>query len=135
MAWEKALFTLPGALAAADLSAKQFYCVKQNSTNNQVALCTVDGERFTGVLQNKPSAANDPAEVMCSGVTKVLAAETLTAGDTWGTDNAGKAKKVEATATGADVGDFIAGEVLEGAGAGELATVTIGMNTGFARTA
>lgn len=135
MAFENITFMITGALAAADLSAKQFYCVKQNTTDNQVALCTVDGEYFDGVLQNKPDAANEPAEVAAQGIVKVIAAETLTAGDTWGTDNAGKAKKVEATATGADVGDYIAGRVLVGAGAGELATVTIGMGTGFARTA
>lgn len=129
MAYELDLFTIPGALAAADLSAKQFYCVKKNTTAGQYALCTVDGEPVAGVLQNKPSAAGAAAEVRAAGVTKVLAAETLTAGDFWGTDSAGKAKVVEATVTGADVGDYVCGHVIEGCAAGEYATVTIGLQT------
>jgi hypothetical protein len=126
MAFEAPLFMVPGQVAAADLSAKQYYCVKKNTTDNQVALCSVDGEIFLGVLQNKPTSGI-AASVMAAGVTKVLAAETLTAGDYWGTDNAGKARIVEKTNTGADIGDYAAGVVLQGAGAGELASVTVGL--------
>lgn len=129
MAYQSPLFMLTGALAAADLSTKQFYCVKKNTTDGQYALCTVDGEPFDGVLQDKPSAAGAAAEVMAAGITKIEAGETLTAGDYWGTDSAGKGKIVEATVTGADVGDYVAGRVIEGAASGEMATVTVGLMT------
>ena len=127
MAWESPLYKLPAAIAAADYrtTSKQYYCVTKNATNNQVALATTDGEIFIGVLQNEP-LSGAAAEVTCIGVTKVVAGETLTAGDYWGTDSSGKAKIVEHTNTGADIGDYIAGVVLEGAAADELATVTIG---------
>lgn len=129
MARELPLFNIPGALAAADLSSNQFYCVKKNTTDNQFALCDTDGEVFDGVLQNKPSAAGDAADVMALGVTKLEAGETLAAGDLWGTDASGTGKVIEGTVTGADVGDYVAGRVLEGAASGELATVTVGMLT------
>lgn len=129
MAWEHRIFNIPGALANADLSAKQFFCVKQTAVNNKVGLCDTDGEVFIGVLQTKPAADAREASVMALGITKVEAGETLTAGDSWGTDNAGKAKVIEKTVTGADVGDYVAGTVLEGAASGELATVTIGFGT------
>ncbi len=126
MAWELDLFTIPSLDVDADLSAKQFFCVKLTTTNNRAELCDADGEIFFGVLQDKPDAAGKQAIIRSIGVTKVVCGETIAAGDFWGTDSAGKAKKVEHTNTGADIGDFIAGQVLEGADSGELATVTLG---------
>lgn len=129
MAWENPLFCPGGLSANADLSAKQFYCVKMSATANKVALCDTDGEVTIGVLQDKP-ASGEASNVMMVGITKVVAAEALSPGDTWGTDANGKAKKVEGTVTGADVGDFAAGIVIEGtSGANELATVTVGITT------
>lgn len=127
MAWEIPLFEIGTLTAAADLSAKQYYCVKVTG-NNQINVCSVDGEVVLGVLQDEP-ASGEAANVRCLGVTKVVAGETLTAGDLWGTDASGKAKVVDRTLTGADVGDYVAGIVLEGAAANELATVTIGFPT------
>lgn len=136
MAWEKDVFTVPGLLGNGDMSSDQFKCVKLDTTTDlYVDLCDTDGEVVIGVLQNKPSAAAAAAEVRALGVTKVVAAETLTRGMFWGTGTAGTAKQIEATATGADTGDYIAGMVLEGAAAGEYATVTIGFPTLHARTA
>lgn len=128
MAWELPGFCVGSLTASSTLAAKQFYAVKAHTSNNQVALCDTDGEVILGVVQNKP-AAGEAANVMMSGVTKVVAAETLTAGDNWGTDANGTAKKIEGTITGADVGDYSAGKVLQGASAGELATVSIGFQT------
>lgn len=122
------IFTVPGMQADADLSAKQFYCVKMSTSNNKVSLCTAQGEVVFGVLQNKPDADGVAAEVMALGVTKVEAGETLTAGDLWGTDANGAAVKIERTNTGADLGDYAAGIVIEGAASGALATVTIGIH-------
>lgn len=130
MATEQTGFSVGSMVAAADLSAKQYFCVKKNTTNNEVALCSVDGEVVMGVLQNKPGDGI-AADVQMSGVTKIECGEALAAGDLWGTDSSGKAKKIERTVTGADVGDYFGGEVIEGAGSGEIATVTIGFITGF----
>ncbi len=129
MAYELSLFNLPAALAAADLSTKQYFIVKKNTTNNQFALCDTDGELFDGVLQNKPDGADKAAEIMAIGITKIEAGEILTSGDRWGTDSAGKAKIIEHTNTGADVGDYVGGVVIEGAASGSLATVSIGLVT------
>ena len=127
MAYEQPVWALAGAVAAADLSAKQFFCVKKNATNQQYALCDTDGEVVDGVLQNKPDAAGREATIMALGITKIEAGEALTAGDLWGTDNAGKAKIVEGTNTGGDVGDYVMGRVIQGAASGEIATVTVGV--------
>lgn len=136
MAWEKDVFTVPGLQANGDMSSDQFKCVKGDlTTDYYVDLCDTDGEAFLGVLQNKPSAAAAAAEVRALGVTKVVAAETLTRGMLWGVGSAGTAKEVAASATGADTGDYIAGMVIVGASAGEYATVTIGFPTLHARTA
>lgn len=123
------IFTVPGLLAGADLSTKQFYCVKMSSTDNQVALCDTQGQPFIGVLQNKPNASGEAAEVMALGISKVECGEALTAGQYWGTDANGAAVSIETTNTGADLSDFAMGVVIEGAGSGELATVTVGFPT------
>jgi len=130
MARETQGFALTGMVAAAALTTRQFYPAKVTAANT-VNICTVDGEIFDGVLQDAP-ASGAAANVMASGITKVVAGEALAAGDMWGVDSTGRAKKVEATVTGADVGDFFGGRVLEAAAAaGELATVTIGLVNGL----
>lgn len=126
MARENPLFSLTGLTAAADLSANQYYGVKITG-ENQVNVADTDGEPIDGVLQDDPGSG-ESANVMAAGITKIVASEALAAGDYWGVASDGRAKKVEATNTGADVGDFIAGRVLEAAsGAGALATVTVGL--------
>lgn len=129
MATENELFNLPGMTADADLSAKQFFFVKQGTTAKRVGLADTDGEVVDGVLQNKPNAAGQPATVMALGITKVEAGETLTPGDLIKTDSAGKAAVAEGTITGADVGDYVVGRCLIGAASGELATITVGFPT------
>ena len=125
MAFEGGQLTVVGALAGADLSTKLFHFVKKSATNLQFTTPSVDGEIVIGVQQNKPDAAGKTLTVAYIGVTKMECGENLTAGDFVGTDNAGKAKKIDVSATGADVGDYIAGVVLEGASSGELCTVLL----------
>lgn len=121
------LFSLHGAEADADLSAKQFYCVKQSTTDRRVSLCTVEGEPFIGVLQDKPSAAGDPAEVRVAGITKGKAGVALTAGDYWGTKADGKVIPISVGLTGQDIGQYVAGQVLVGCAADEIGCeLTIG---------
>jgi hypothetical protein len=128
MAWELNGFCIGNLVSNATMASNQFKCVKAHTTNNQFALCNTDGEPVLGVLQDNQGSGIS-GDIRTVGVTKVVAAETLTAGDRWGTDSSGLAKKVEITVTGADVGDYVAGVVLEGAAVNELATVTIGFPT------
>lgn len=130
MAWELPSFCVGNLVSDADYrtTSKQFYCMKVDTTNNQFTICDTDGEVVFGVLQDKP-LSGESGDIMTLGVTKVVAAESLTAGDHWGTDSNGKAKKIEETVTGADVGDYAAGQVLQGASSGEYATVTVGFPT------
>lgn len=135
MAYEQPGVKLTGLTADADLSTKQFYFVKMSATNRQVSLCDTDGEAVIGVLQNKPNASGVAAEVMANGISKIEAGETIVAGDFIGTDSAGKAKKIEETNTGADIGDHWYGQCIEGAASGELITVAIGFQTGRTESA
>jgi len=120
MAWEQKGFCVGALVSDADMA----------SNNGVFSLCDADGEVMLGVLQDN-QGSGIAGEVCLSGVTKVTVGvgETLVAGQTWGTDASGKAKTVEGSVTGADLGDYAAGVVLEGAAAGELATVTIGLQT------
>jgi hypothetical protein len=58
-------------IANADLSAKQFYAVKQTSTARKVDLASTGGEAITGILLNTPKAG-EACEVCHSGFTKAL---------------------------------------------------------------
>jgi hypothetical protein len=127
MAWEQKIGSIGALVANASMASNQYKCVKV-SADNQFSLCDTDGEVLLGVLQDKPDSGM-AGEVMVLGVTKVMAAEALVAGDYWGTTTLGKATKVEKTYTGADLGDYVAGQVLVGAATGELATVTVGFPT------
>lgn len=66
-------FTLP---AAADLSAKQYYCVKQNSSG-QFALCSAATDLVDGILQNLPKSG-EQARVQWRGILKVKLGGTVT---------------------------------------------------------
>jgi len=122
MAIEQPCFAVGFMEAAADLSAKQFRCVKVTA-DKKINIATAAGEAVLGVLQDKPIAGS-PGNVMLSGVTKIVAGTgDLAAGAIWETANDGSG----ITCTAAKVG---LGTVLIGAAAGELATVTVGYATG-----
>jgi hypothetical protein len=94
--------TLP---AAADLSAAQYSFVKVDA-NGRAALCSVLGERADGVLQNKPNAIDQPAEILLiggGGVSKVKFSGTINPGTVITTDANGKA--VAATTGRTDTSD------------------------------
>lgn len=79
------------------------------------------GVRATGVLQS-PAAANDAAEVMVSGVSKVEAGAAITEGDDVTPDASGRAITAAAAS-----GNTIVGTALESAGAaGEVIAVLLG---------
>ena len=65
------------------------------------------------------------------GVSKVFVGLALTAGQLWGFDQNGAAEPKEDNNTGAALGNWVCGQVIEGAAAGEYATVTIGLFNGL----
>ena len=90
MAYEGILGSIPGLKANADLSSSQFRFVKL--TSGKVAQCSVAGEGAIGVLQDKPSAANQAANVCALvGVSKVVAGAAVAQGAKVTTDNQGRA--------------------------------------------
>jgi len=110
--------TLP---AAADLSAKQYYFVKVN-TSGQAALCSGATDRPIGVLQNTPTAGQ-AAEVLVVGGTKVVASASIDEGSLIGTNADGKA---DAKSPGSDTTEYGVGQVILAAGAdGEVLTAVI----------
>lgn len=77
--------TLP---AAADLSAKQYYAVKVDSSGN--AALAGAGDRAAGILQNAPAAAGRAATIATGGRTKAVAGGSITAGNFVASDSNGK---------------------------------------------
>lgn len=88
MSFEVPGFQLGVLEASADLSAKQFYCAKINSSG-KVALCDTAGEKVDGVIQNKP-ASGTAVTLAKEGVFKAIVAGTVTAGDLLEVTSAGK---------------------------------------------
>ena len=96
--------TLP---AGADLSTKQYYFVKVNSSGNAV-LCAAATDAPIGVLQNNPVSGAE-ASITVIGGTKLVAGAAIAAGIKIGTDSAGKA---DAKVAGTDTTEYTVGQVL-----------------------
>lgn len=96
--------TLP---AGADLSTKQYYFVKVNSSGNAV-LCAAATDAPIGVLQNNPISGAE-ATIVVVGGTKLVAGAAIAAGIKIGTDSAGKA---DAKVAGTDTTEYTVGQVL-----------------------
>ena len=101
--------TLP---AGADLSTKQYYFVKVNSSGNAV-LCAAATDAPIGVLQNNPISGAE-ASIVVVGGTKLVAGAAIAAGIKIGTDSAGKA---DAKVAGTDTTEYTVGQVLLASGA------------------
>jgi hypothetical protein len=122
MAIEIPVFDLGIMEAAADLTAKQFYCVKATA-DKTAGIATAAGESVLGVLQNKPNST-EVMDIMCIGVTKLMVGVgDLAAGGLWET-------AADGTGIAATTGKVGMGTVLIGAVAGKLATVTVGFAQG-----
>lgn len=120
MAWEipVLMYTLE---AAADLSAKQYYFVKVDSSG-KAAVCAAVTDVPCGVLQNKPTAGQ-AAAIMALGISKVNADADLAEGDLIGTSSDGQAA---AYVAGTDTTKYVVGQVLEeNAAAGGLVTALV----------
>ena len=110
--------TLP---AGADLSTKQYYFVKVNSSGNAV-LCAAATDAPIGVLQNNPISGAE-ASIVVVGGTKLVAGAAIAAGIKIGTDSAGKA---DAKVAGTDTTEYTVGQVLLASGAdAEVLTAVI----------
>jgi hypothetical protein len=74
-------------IAAADLSAKQYYAVKIDATGK--AAMAGAGQNAVGILRNNPTA-DQPAAVMVLGIALAMYGGAVTAGDNLMTDANGK---------------------------------------------
>lgn len=140
MAWEKQVFDIPGLITVTDLSGTtgttngygstaQFLFAKYTAALT-IAPCAALTDFPIGVIQTNPlwksTFANVGVEVRSLGVSKVVAAGVLAAGDKVGPDANGQAVARVLAAAGGDLGHWVAGVVLEGTAAqGELATVLL----------
>jgi hypothetical protein len=126
MSFEAPALMLPGMLANADLSAKQFFCIKVTTTAGKVDLNTTSGGPVIGILQNKPKSGEE-AMVATAGVSKCVAGAAVSMGDLLMSDGAGKVitfvpstsnkcigQALEATVNGAN--DVIAVALVRGFG-------------------
>jgi hypothetical protein len=104
--------------AAADLSASLYHFVELDSSGN-VAINNTLGELSIGVLNNKPTALGQAAEVQVEGVAKVVAGATITPN-----------QKVATSATGAAVVAIstyhVMGVCVKGGATGEVIEVLLG---------
>lgn len=76
--------------AGGDISAQQYLFVKLNGSGQVVAIAAAT-DRPIGILQNKPKAAGQMAEVVVVGVSKCVAAGTIGVGANISFTSAGKA--------------------------------------------
>lgn len=110
--------TLP---AGADLSTKQYYFVKIN-TSGQAVLCAAATDKPIGVLQNTPTSGQ-AASVLVVGGTKIVSSASIDEGVLIGTASTGKA---DAKVPGTDTTEYVVGTVISAAGAdGEILTAVI----------
>ena len=106
--------------ARGDLSTKQFYLVYVD-TSGQVGLWIDPDDPAAcgiGVLQNKPTAAGQPAKVRVSGVAKAIGGATVAAGKKVTCDTAGKLAAAVA-------GDNVIGITIEAAASGKISEILI----------
>jgi len=114
-AYEVPLHRPPVGNAAADLSGKQFYCVKMTSSGVNLS---GDTEAILGVLQNKPESGK-PCEVETLGTTRAVAGAAITKGANIASGTGGKIRA-------ATTGDYISGIALEAAAAdGDIIPITL----------
>lgn len=121
MAWEQGPQIIISVPAAADLSTKQYYFVEWSS--GKAAVCNAATDVPMGVLQNKPNAADKPAEVLLMGISKINSDAALSIGDLIGTSADGQA---DAKTPGTDTTEYVVGRMITAtSGAGGIGTAAI----------
>ena len=101
--------------AGADLSTKQYYFVKLDSSGEAV-VCSGATDKPVGVLQNNPTAGQ-AAEIVVVGLTKVSSDAALAIGNLIGTSADGQA---DAKTPGTDTTEYVVGTVLTTTGAADV---------------
>jgi hypothetical protein len=131
VATENPVLVYAGFIAGEDMStglngynSTGLYLIAKMSANDTVVHCSAHADKPIGIIQGNPKSG-DGCPVMGIGVSKVVAGGTLVAGDSYGPDSSGRAVAKASSLTGADLGDFVMGQVLTGATVGQLATVTV----------
>lgn len=122
MATEQSL-TCITANAAADLSAKQFYIVKLDSSGN-AALCSATTDEPIGVLQNAP-LSGQPASIAIAGVTKCVTGSALAINASVSSDSAGKGTALTLAASGTTYNGRVGLVKTASAAAGGVAEVVL----------
>ena len=103
--------------AGGDLSTKQYYFVKLDSTQ-QVIIAAAATDKVLGILQNKPESG-EAARVRIFGRSKVIGDAALSIGDLIGTSADGQA---DAKTPGTDTTEYVKGIVTKAvSNAGEVA--------------
>ena len=97
-AFEANLQCLPGLVASADLTGKNYLFVKEDS-NGRVKVCDTAGEPPLGILQNQPGALYRAASVGFAGVSKCVAGAAIAKGQYVATGADGKAYPVTKSST------------------------------------
>lgn len=98
-------------IAAADLSAKQYFFVKTDTTGK--AALAGAGDNADGVLQNKPTSGQSATISGSASITKITAGGSVTAGDAIASDASGKGVT-------ASSGNYILGKALTSASSGNV---------------
>lgn len=112
-------WSIPGLLAGADLSAKQYYVVKFASTAGEVVASTAGSASHAGLLQNDP-ADGEVADVAVLGIALGYAEGAITVGDHVTSNSTGQ---VQTTTT---ANDHLIGTALEAATtAGDLIAIAL----------
>jgi hypothetical protein len=128
MAYESPQALSIGTLtAAADLSAKQYHFVKLASATT-VNVCSAVTDVPIGVLQNNPTSGKS-AEVLLLGVSKVVADDTLAAGDVIGTSADAQAQPLT---VGTETTVYTCGQAITAGSAGDTVTAFINISNGRA---
>jgi hypothetical protein len=104
--------------AAADLSTHQFKFMEVDG-NGRVNVANASTDLSMGVLQGKPSAIDQPAEVAILGRVKVIAGATVAAGARVMSNASGLA------ITAATTGNIVKGLCLKGGAVNELLEIDL----------
>lgn len=118
------LFSIPGLLAGADLSANQYRFVKPGATEMQVVAIAAATDKPIAVQLDKPNAAGKPVETVSLGVVPVEAGAAVSVGAEVQTDASGRA--ITLTTGGIGVGRALSAA----SGAGERIAVALNAFTG-----
>lgn len=128
MAYEGYQVIAPGITAGADLSTSQ-YCVVALSTENTVTLATSTVAVPFGILQNKPSASGDAAEVCIFGVSKIKFGATLTYGQLIRNSSLGTIAQFDPALGSSNNLAYGFGQIIDGGASTEIGTAFINTAT------